>query len=626
MVAVQKSSDPGGALNGVLSAISCPKPTRTCPLDCLDAFIYPYRTAPENAGMQHFGNKGGTYAYGYDSAYRLTSESRTGFRSYSASHTYDAMGNRLTRTLDGVTRSYTYNDADQVVSWSEGTKAGSYTYDIDGNAVQKVVTDGGTPTDQWDYEFDSVGRMVDGQQSVGGSQSTANVYAGAQWYRVQSTTSGTTIKYGWKRDELFAEFDGSNLTAGYLNDGVDRPFYKTRFSSDGSVVEGRDFYHADANLRVHHVTDSSGNVAEKYVYNAYGRRTILDSSDTVLTSTGIGNRIGFQGREHEDLVGYGQDAGLTFHRNRFYDPDVGRWMRRDPVGYGAGFNTYRFTFNRPNTFVDPSGLISASFANFTASLFLGNVAHNIISRKWFNDHLGQGKKGIDKTINQIVTTFWRPRGRGGSARRPDLTLYSEFQHQDFGKCNTQVWEIKPFALRGLARTKAVGYVAELRVINAAQRLGQRSRLGRLWPRKEITIRLCPAKFALVIQPGFMTGVVLYKWKKIKCRKLEVSRAGARVPVRAIDRVSDSVPVSSRDEVDVGVPSGEGGRVPVGIPVINVPTTGFPPLRPIGGGVPVGPVSPGVGVGVQIITPLTPVLMIFGGLFGSQVPQDQNVKA
>ena len=64
----------------------------------------------------------GTYAYGYDSAYRLTSESRTGFRSYSDSHTYDAMGNRLTRTLDGVTRSYTYNDADQVTSWMEGVR------------------------------------------------------------------------------------------------------------------------------------------------------------------------------------------------------------------------------------------------------------------------------------------------------------------------------------------------------------------------------------------------------------------------------------------------------------------------------------------------------------------------
>lgn len=134
-----------------------------------------------------------------------------------------------------------------------------------------------TSTDQWDYQFDSVGRMANGQQSVGGSNAISNVYAGDQWYRVSSSDGTNTMEYGWRRDELFAEFDGSNLTASYLNGGVDRPFYKTRLSSNGAVVDGRDFYHADANLRVHHATDASGNVAEKYVYNGYGRRAILDA-------------------------------------------------------------------------------------------------------------------------------------------------------------------------------------------------------------------------------------------------------------------------------------------------------------------------------------------------------------
>ncbi len=315
---------------------------------------------PKTRPRQFSADRPGTYAYCYDSAYRLTSESRSGFRSYSASHTYDAMGNRLTRNLDGVTRSYSYNDADQVVSWAEGTKVGSYTYDIEGSVTQKVVTDGGTPTDQWDYEFDSVGRMDNGQQSVVASpKSTSNVYAGDQWHRVQSTTgtaaSPVTMKYGWRRDELLAEFDGSNLTAGYLNDGVDRPLYKTRFSSDGSVVDGRDFYHGDANLRVHHVSDASGNLTEKYVYNAYGRRTILDASNNPLSSSGIGNRIGFQGREHEDVGSEGQEAGLTFHRNRFYDPDVGRWGRRDPIGYDGGLNLYEYVDSRFSLSVDPFG-------------------------------------------------------------------------------------------------------------------------------------------------------------------------------------------------------------------------------------------------------------------------------
>ena len=302
-------------------------------------------------------NNHGTYTYEYDDAYRLTSDVLDGFDSedpeydhdYIASYTYDAMGNRLTRTLGGATRTYTYNDADQVTGWAENTtsKVGSYIYDADGNMTRKLVKEGDplVNTDQWDYQYDAVGRMDNGQQSVvADPKSTRNVYVGDQWYRVRSATgtatSPATMKYGWRRDELFAEFDGNgDLTASYLNDGVDRPFYKTRFSGDGSTVVARDFYHQDANLRIHHLTNGSGNVSEKYVYNGYGRRTILDASNNPLDASAYGNRIGFQGREHEDLKGDAQEAGLTFHRNRLYDPDLGRWGSRDPAGYEDGFSS-----------------------------------------------------------------------------------------------------------------------------------------------------------------------------------------------------------------------------------------------------------------------------------------------
>jgi RHS repeat-associated protein len=199
--------------------------------------------------------------------------------------------------------------------------------------------------------------MLISTQTVGGSQSMTNVYAGDQWYRVSENLNGTTKKFGWRRDELYAEFDGSgNLTAGYLNNGVDQPLYKTRFSSNGTVVEGRDFYHQDQNLRVHHVTNGNGQIAEKYVYNGYGKRTILDAQNNEITATAIGNRIGFQGREHEDLTGDAQEDGLTFHRNRFYSPGLGRWERRDPIGYEGGHNLFGlFKYNRISLF-DPKGL------------------------------------------------------------------------------------------------------------------------------------------------------------------------------------------------------------------------------------------------------------------------------
>jgi YD repeat-containing protein len=114
----------------------------------------------------------GTYSYGYDLAYRLTSESRTGFRQYTAEHTYDTLGlgNRTARTVDGVSRSFTYNNADQVTGWTEGNKVGEYFYDLEGSIIRRTAKENGELKDQWDDQYDAVGRLKTSTQSVGGDK------------------------------------------------------------------------------------------------------------------------------------------------------------------------------------------------------------------------------------------------------------------------------------------------------------------------------------------------------------------------------------------------------------------------------------------------------------------------
>lgn len=51
-----------------------------------------------------------TTTYGYDGAGQLASEVRTG---YDCAYTYDANGNRLTKTLNGTTETYTNDDGDK---------------------------------------------------------------------------------------------------------------------------------------------------------------------------------------------------------------------------------------------------------------------------------------------------------------------------------------------------------------------------------------------------------------------------------------------------------------------------------------------------------------------------------
>jgi len=50
-------------------------------------------------------------------------------------------------------------------------------------------------------------------------------------------------------------------------------------------------------------------------------------------------------------------SGLYFFRARWYDPVVGRWLSKDPIGISGGLNQYVAFGDNPVNFVDPDGLI-----------------------------------------------------------------------------------------------------------------------------------------------------------------------------------------------------------------------------------------------------------------------------
>ena len=50
------------------------------------------------------------------------------------------------------------------------------------------------------------------------------------------------------------------------------------------------------------------------------------------------------------------DLWLTFYRA--YEPELGRWLSEDPIGYGDGLNLLAYVQNRPITLNDPEGLSS----------------------------------------------------------------------------------------------------------------------------------------------------------------------------------------------------------------------------------------------------------------------------
>ncbi|XZE33535.1 RHS repeat domain-containing protein [Pirellulaceae bacterium SH501] len=124
---------------------------------------------------------------------------------------------------------------------------------------------------------------------------------------------------------------------------IDEPVVRKAAGTSGTIY----YLHRNQQYSITAVTTSSGSVAERYAYTAYGQPTILDGSGSVLSSSAINNRYTYTGREWD------QTLGLYHFRARWMSGLVGRFMGRDPIGFEDGMSLYAAFF--PIEDADPTG-------------------------------------------------------------------------------------------------------------------------------------------------------------------------------------------------------------------------------------------------------------------------------
>lgn len=240
-------------------------------------------------------------------------------------------------TEEATTTARTHNAVHEILTVGSQTLL----HDYKGNLTEN------SNNDTYDWDFDN---QLNGADTNGGGNDVLFEYD-VLGRRVAKVVTGQYDRiYVCRDSQVLMEYDrGSASTTGYrkylYGSYVDEPTVMFRPWNGGWAPQ---YIHHDSNYNVIALTWPSGKVSERYAYDAYGSPTILTPAGAVRTVPHTDNPYLFTGRRWD------RETGLYYFRARYFDPELGRFVGRDPSGYPDGLNAYAGYFVPGH--LDPSGM------------------------------------------------------------------------------------------------------------------------------------------------------------------------------------------------------------------------------------------------------------------------------
>ena len=289
----------------------------------------------------------GTTLYQYDALNQLQ---RVDYPAYSEELFYDRAGNRARRLVGGEEELYQYDPRNRLMALTRGGVTAPFQYDNAGNLLQD---------DKARYSYDAFNRTVKVETFDGNVQ--VNRYD-AEGLRHEMEENGRLVRFIFHKGEAVAEQEE--------NSNVIRLIRGSELIARSSDSESaRTYYHyaSDEMGSTTHIVDESGNVQNRYAYDAWGKIEVKEEA--------VPNRFTYYGQQIDPIT------QQYYLRARFYNPVIGRFTQEDTYR-GDGLNLYAYCANNPVYYVDPSGLATSISSDDLNALLNRGSQEEIFSTLW----------------------------------------------------------------------------------------------------------------------------------------------------------------------------------------------------------------------------------------------------
>ena len=280
-----------------------------------------------------------TWNYTYNQRSEITSAIRKNASNVTQNtmrYGFDSIGNRTSSYENPTSKTYSANSLNQYTGIDVvGGSSISPQYDDDGNT---------TEYGSWTYTWDAENRLV---KAVNGTTRLEFIYDALSRRVAKKLYQGNTLS----KHERYV-YDGMKLLASYnakssfakINTFLWQPFGADvpLIMTCGSTIYG---YLVDANKNVLGLFNPSQSRVATYLYGPSGQ--IISSSGTIAAN----NPIRFSSEQFD------ADLGLVYYNYRYYSPELGRWLSKDPIGEEGGLNLYLMCGNSVVNVWDKWGFI-----------------------------------------------------------------------------------------------------------------------------------------------------------------------------------------------------------------------------------------------------------------------------